>query len=158
MCLKTLNLLSSQTFNFRVNDCKLGFILQMYPKAKTRLMSSLEPHKHSLRGFLLQNVYNQHRKSREDESKKVKEIYYSYFKGRNLVQRDTCLVFSRIPIAAKEFTEGLINQIIAFENGVISASTELLDKLFWITTWRCMNVHDRSGKHKPDPPSAPPKP
>lgn len=70
------------------------------------------------------------RKSREDEGKKVK-VHDSYFKGRNLVQRDTCLVFLRTPIAAKEFTEGLIsNQIIAFENGVISASTELLDKLF----------------------------
>lgn len=70
-----------------------------------------------------------------------------------------CLVFSRTPIAAKEFTKGLIpNQIIAFENGAISAFTELLDKLFWITTWRCMNIRDRSGKHKPDPPSAPPKP
>lgn len=45
--------------------------------------------------------------------------------------RETCLVFSRTPIAAKKFIEGLIpNQIIAFENGVISASTELLDKLF----------------------------
>lgn len=71
------------------------------------------------------------RKPREDEGKMVKEIHYSYFNGRNLVQRDTCSVFLRTPIAAKEFTEGLIsNQIIAFENRVISASTELLDKLF----------------------------
>lgn len=45
--------------------------------------------------------------------------------------RETCLVFSRTPIAAKEFIEGLIpNQIIVFENGVVSTSTELLDKLF----------------------------
>lgn len=56
-------------------------------------MSSLEPHKHSLRGFLLQNVYNQHGKSREDERKKVKEVCYSYFNDRNLVQRDMLSLF-----------------------------------------------------------------
>lgn len=156
--LKTTNLLSSQTFLFKLNDFKLGFRLQLYPKAKPRLRSSLEPHKRSLRVPLLQNAYNWHRKERENESKMVKERDYSYFKGRNLVQIDTHLIFSRTPIAAKEFTEGLVpNKTIAYKNVVISALTELLDKLFSSTTWRCTNVCDRAGKHKPDPPSPPSK-
>lgn len=45
--------------------------------------------------------------------------------------RQTCLVFLKTSIAAKQFIESLVpNKIIAFENVVISASTELLDKLF----------------------------
>lgn len=63
---------------------------------------------------------------REKDSKMIAERGNSSFKGRN-----SSLFFSTTPIAAKEITGGLVpNKIIAFENMAISASTELLDKLF----------------------------